>query len=169
MESISKFKDITIRTELQSGDLGYVLYLHGILYKRELDYGIEFENYVAKELYEFYNQFNPKEDGVWIAEKDDKIIGLLFLMHRNNKTAQLRFFLILPEFRGIGLGKHLMQLFMDFLKEKKYTSAFLWTSDDVKTAVALYNKHGFELTEEISSESFGKLVKERRYDLKLVV
>lgn len=164
-----KFKDITIRTGLQSGDLGYVIHLHGILYKKEFNYGMEFENYVAKGFCEFYSQFDPNKDGVWIAEKDNKIIGTLFLMHREDKIAQLRYFLILPEFRGTGLGKHLMQLFIDSLKEKKYKSAFLWTTDELPVAAKIYNKHGFELTEEKSSESFGKPLKERRFDLKRVI
>lgn len=165
----SKFKDITIRTELKSGDLGYTIYLHGILYKEEVNYGIKFEKYVAEGLCEFYNQFDSDRDNVWIAEKEDKIVGLLFLMHRKNNTAQLRYFLILPEYRGTGLGKHLMQLFMHSLKEKKYTSAFLWTTDELPTATALYNRHGFELTKEINSNSFGKQLKERRFDLKLII
>ncbi len=169
MTNKSKFKDLTIRTELQSGDLGYAIYLHGILYKKELNYGIAFEKYVAKGLCEFYDQFDANKDGVWIAEKNDKIVGLLFLMHRENKTAQLRYFLILPEFRGTGLGKHLMKLFMNCLKERKYKSAYLWTTNELPTAAALYHRHGFELTKEISSESFGKQLKERRFDLRLVV
>ena len=35
--------DIIIRTELKPGDIGYVIYLHGYLYKMEYDYGIGFE------------------------------------------------------------------------------------------------------------------------------
>lgn len=39
---------ITIRTDLRAGDLGYVVYRHGILYSREYDYGVSFEMYVAE-------------------------------------------------------------------------------------------------------------------------
>jgi len=46
--------DIAIRTDLRSGDIGYVTYLHGMLYKQEYGYGIEFESYVAAGLHEFY-------------------------------------------------------------------------------------------------------------------
>lgn len=44
---------IVIRTDLLPGDLGYVAYLHGRLYKEECNYGIGFEAYVAKGLAEF--------------------------------------------------------------------------------------------------------------------
>jgi len=45
---------IVIRTELKAGDIGYVTYLHGILYKKEYNYSISFESYVAAGLHEFY-------------------------------------------------------------------------------------------------------------------
>ena len=53
--------DITIRTHLGSGDIGYIIYLHGILYSREYDYGLAFESYVAEGLSEFYQNFSPEE------------------------------------------------------------------------------------------------------------
>ena len=36
--------DISIRTELRPGDIGYVTYLHGVLYHREYGYGVQFES-----------------------------------------------------------------------------------------------------------------------------
>ena len=95
--------EISIRTELQPGDLGYLTYLHGALYTKEYNYGIQFETYVAKGLCEFYEKYNPQKSRVWVCEHNDKIIGFLLLMDRG-EAAQLRYFLIEPEYRGIGLG-----------------------------------------------------------------
>ena len=53
MEAEVRLNDINIRNQLHPGDIGYVIYLHGILYKTEYNYGIEFESYVAKGLLEF--------------------------------------------------------------------------------------------------------------------
>jgi peptidyl-dipeptidase Dcp len=88
-------------------------------------------------------------------------------MHRENNAAQLRYFLTKPEFRGIGLGKKLMELFLNFLHQGKYRSSFLWTTEEQKSAAKLYKKSGFILTEEKFSDAFGKKVKEQRYDLKM--
>ena len=159
--------DIKIRTDLQPGDLGFVMYRHGKLYSEEYNYGITFETYVGAGLYEFYKNYNPELDRVWICEYDNQIVGFLLLMHRGNHTAQLRFFYLEPNFRGIGLGNKLMQLFMDFLKEKGYTHAYLWTTNELFQAASLYKKHGFVLTEEKESTDFGKLLMEQRYDLKI--
>jgi peptidyl-dipeptidase Dcp len=160
-----KLDEINIRTDLQSGDIGNIIYLHGKLYKSEYNYGIEFETYVALGLHEFFHQYNPLKDRVWIAEHKNKIVGFLLLMHRENNSAQLRYFLVEPEYRGLGLGRKLMNLFMEFLRDTDYQSAYLWTTHELTTAASLYIKHGFKLTEEKITNSFGKTLKEQRYDL----
>lgn len=160
-----KLEDIVIRNELVPGDLGYVIYLHGSLYGSEYHYGIPFETYVALGIHDFYENYDPEQDRVWICEHGGRIIGFLFLMHRENNSAQLRYFLIRPEYRGIGLGKHLMRLFMDCLMERHYGSAFLWTTHELSAAATLYRRHGFVLTSEKASTAFGKPLREQRYDL----
>ena len=62
--------EISIRTELRPGDLGFVIYLHGTLYSREYNYGLQFESYVAKGLCEFYEKYEPKRSRVWVCEDD---------------------------------------------------------------------------------------------------
>lgn len=162
------FKNISIRTDLRPGDLGYVIHLHGLLYGREYDYGISFETYVAKGMYEFYSQYLPQKDRVWICEDKGRIIGFLLGMHRGNETAQLRYFILLPEYRGLGLGKKLMEWYMEYLRENNYRSCYLWTTHEQETAASLYKRWGFVLTEEKPSDAFGKELREQRYDLQLV-
>lgn len=156
--------DISIRTALQPGDLGFVIYRHGKLYGDEYNYGIAFETYVAMGMYEFYKNYDPQKDRVWICEHNANIIGFLLLMHRENNTAQLRYFYLEAGYRGIGLGKKLMSLYMDFLLSCGYTSPFLWTTHELNTAATLYTKHGFVLTEEKESDAFGKQITEQKYE-----
>jgi hypothetical protein len=59
--------DITIRTELQPGDIGYVILMHGAFYQQEYGYGVSFEAYVAGGFYEFFRQFDSQLDRVWIT------------------------------------------------------------------------------------------------------
>ena len=157
--------NVTIRTTLRPGDLGYLVYLHGHLYGNEYQYGINFEAYVAQGVYEFYQQYDPQRDRVWICEDGYRIVGFLLLMHREKNTAQLRYFILEPDYRGIGLGKRLMTLYMTHLRDAGYQHAYLWTTAELATAAALYTKHGFRLTEEKRSEAFGKPLYEHRYDL----
>jgi N-acetylglutamate synthase-like GNAT family acetyltransferase len=158
-------QDIRIRNELVPGDLGYVIYLHGKLYAVEYGYGIQFEAYVAAGLHEFHKNYEPAKDRVWICEHDRQIIGFLLLMHREHSAAQLRYFLIEPKYRGIGLGKKLMDLYMEFLHHCSYRSSYLWTTHELAAAASLYTRHGFKLTEQRESIAFGKPLREQRYDL----
>ena len=103
-------------------------------------------------------------DAVWICEHNAKIIGFLLLMHRDD-AAQLRYFILEPAYRSIGLGNQLMLLFTDHLREKGYRSAYLWTTDELPASAHLYKKYGFRLTDEKPSEAFGKKVVEQRYEL----
>jgi hypothetical protein len=80
MKAKISLDEVKIRTELLPGDIGYVTYMHGHLYNQEYDYGIAFENYVALGLNEFYQNYDPNRDRVWICEHKNKIVGFLLLI-----------------------------------------------------------------------------------------
>lgn len=166
MSSMSNLRlsDIAIRTTLVPGDIGYVTFMHGQMYKDEYNYGISFEAYVARGFYEFYEHYNPERSRVWVCEHQGKIVGFVLLMDRG-EAAQLRYFIIDPAYRGIGLGKDLMERYMEFLKSCNYRSSYLWTTHELKAAASLYLRHGFKLTEEKESTAFGKPLREQRYEL----
>ena len=158
--------EISIRTELCSGDIGYVIHLHGALYAKEYGYGLQFESYVAKGLAEFYEKYDPERNRAWVCEHKSRMVGSLLLMDRGT-AAQLRYFLIEPEYRGIGLGSKLLRLYMEFLRQRDYKASYLWTTHELSTAALLYKRLGFQLTEEKESTAFGKPLREQRYDLVL--
>jgi N-acetylglutamate synthase-like GNAT family acetyltransferase len=158
---------IQIRNRFWPGDIGAIIHQHGKYYHLECGYGIGFETYVAEGLIDFYKHFDPDKDRVWICEHDSQVVGTLVLAHREHNSAQLRYFLIHPDYRKLKLGKKLMQLFMDCLKENFYTHAYLWTTSELNTAARLYSRFGFSLTESKKSAFFGKEVVEQRYDWQL--
>ncbi len=158
-------EDVTIRTELRPGDIGHVIYLHGSEYSREYGYGIGFETYVAEGLLEFYRNYDPAKERVWVCEHGGRMVGFLLLESRG-EAAQLRYFFILPEYRGIGLGKKLIGLYMDFYRRCGYRSSYLWTTSELRAAASLYTRNGFVLTESKPSTTFEKPVIEQRYELK---
>jgi peptidyl-dipeptidase Dcp len=168
MTSNINLNDVVIRTVLHSGDIGDVIRMHGVLYKEEYNFGIIFEAYVASGLHEFYKNYDPEKDCVWIAEHNGRIVGFLLLINRGNDAAQLRYFILDPAYRGIGLGKKLVGLYMDCLKERNYKTCYLWTTNEQINAAGIYKKLGFTLTDEVDSTAFGKPLKEQRYDLVLL-
>jgi peptidyl-dipeptidase Dcp len=155
---------IAIRTELRPGDAGYVLYRHGELYARENGYGLPFELYVGRGLCEFLERYDPAHDRVWVAELGGRRVGFLLAMHRE-ETAQLRYFLVEPECRGLGLGRKMLGLALKFAREAGYRGVYLWTTADQRGAIGLYESVGFSLAEEKKSGTLGKQQLERRYAL----
>ena len=154
-----KLEDIQIRTDIQKGDLGYLIYLHGTLYH----FGLEFELYVARTVYDFYKNMDTSKERVWLAEDRGRIIGSLALKDTKG-VAQLRYFLIEPAYRGIGLGRKMMDLFMQYCKTSGYRSSFLLTEDNLKTARHLYSSYGYQYVSSKVTE-FGLV--EKRYELSL--
>ncbi|HEY9195326.1 MAG TPA: GNAT family N-acetyltransferase [Mucilaginibacter sp.] len=151
---------------LNPGDLGYIAYLHGDIYARECGYGLNFESYVLQGLGEFARQYDAVKDRVWICEHERQIIGVLIGVRRENGV-QLRYFIFRPEYRGIGLGKKLIDAFIAYMKDAGVDKAYLWTTNEQHAAISLYTRYGFRLTEEKLSGNFDKEVTERRYDLVL--
>lgn len=156
--------DIAIRNTLRPGDLGLIAAIHGDIYAKECGYGLNFEAYVLKGLGEFAQQFDPIKDKLWICEHEDRFVGCLVAQHRAD-AIQLRYFIFLPGYRGIGLGKRLMGEFMDFMTSAGCKHAYLWTTEEQQSAVALYERYGFVLSEERTSNAFDKVLTERKYEL----
>lgn len=158
--------DIQIRNQLLPGDLGYVAWLHGKLYAEECGYLMNFEAYVLESIGEWAHQYDPTKDKVWVCKHQGRIIGFLAAVDRGD-SIQLRYFIFLPEYQGIGLGKKLMDEFMEWIKFRGIRKSYLWTSNEQHTAIALYKRHGYVLAEEKPSRAFDKLLVEQRYDLEL--
>jgi hypothetical protein len=88
--------DTEITVGYGSGDLGYLIHLHGLLYGREYGYGVDFEMYVAEGFTEFHKRYDPDADRIWICRHAGQIVGSLVMMHREEGAAQLRYFLLRP-------------------------------------------------------------------------
>lgn len=158
---------ITIRHQIKSGDIGYVLYLHGLLCGEEYGLDHTFEADVAASLAEFYSSFNPRRDRLWLAEKNGQILGSIAIVGRSKSEAQLRWYLIHPSSRGLGLGKTLLDEAIKFCRGCNYQTIYLWTFDELIKALALYKRAGFELAEEKLHSVWGRNLREQRYLLKL--
>jgi N-acetylglutamate synthase-like GNAT family acetyltransferase len=156
-----------IRDHLKPGDIGWLSYLHGTFYAQEYGYDQTFEAYVAKGLAKFVEKFNPETDRLWLAERDRQIVGSIAIVGQLQRTAQLRWFFVHPDYRRRGIGKQLLSEALQFCKEKKFKAVSLWTTSELDTARHLYTRAGFSKTEETAHTIWGKAVVEERYELRL--
>jgi GNAT superfamily N-acetyltransferase len=157
---------ISTRSHLRPGDIGYLTYLHGTLYSKEYGWDHTFEAYVAGPLSEFAKSHSDREK-IWIVEKNGTVAGSIAIVQSSRENAQLRWFLLHPDLRGLGIGRKLMHEALLFCRDAGYGSVFLWTEARLEAAASLYRSFGFQLMEEKTHALWGTIVTEQRYDLKL--
>jgi GNAT superfamily N-acetyltransferase len=160
------YPPITLRSHLKPGDVGGIVYLHGVIYAREYGFDHTFEAYVAAPLAALVQAATPRER-VWIAERGDRILGCVAIANCSPDVAQFRWFLVDPAARGSGLGKRLLSEAVDFCRAQNYGSIILWTVSALHAAAHLYGAAGFRKVEERPGRRWGVDVVEERYELSL--
>lgn len=156
-----------LRQSLRPGDLGYLTYLHGVIYAREYAFDTKFEAYVASGIADLIQSFNPKKDRIWLAEVNQRIVGSIAIVERTRHLAQLRWYLVHPDYRGQGIGKRLIGEALRFCKRAKYERIFLWTTSELDSARHVYLEAGFKKSRSKSHKIWGKKIREERYELHL--
>lgn len=159
-----QIEDIDIRHNVKPGDAGYITYMHGWIYKQEYNYSTAFEAYVAKSFYDFFLYYDANKDRLWVAEHNGEIIGCIGVVARGEK-AQLRWFLLHPKYRGIGLGKRLLNEAIFYCREKHYKAIFLQTTNDLEQAIGIYTKAGFIRVAEKENNSWRDDLTELEFEL----
>jgi GNAT superfamily N-acetyltransferase len=156
----------TMRIGLRPGDVERIVEFHRDVYGREHAFDDSFAGYVAGPLREFAARLGPNER-IWIAEHGDRLAGCIAIVRVDPAIAQLRWFLVGPEFRGYGLGTTLLQRAVSFSRLAAYERVILWTESVLTAAARLYRAAGFELVEQRPGLRWGVEVVEARYELHL--
>lgn len=137
-------KDFIIR-EAKPGEPSLVVSFYFKLFEQQFAFLPVVEQYFLHAMAELYDQ--PAQNRLWIAEEDGQIKGSICVVKREDHEAQLRIFGIDPSMQGKGVGKALLQKAMDYCAEQGFTHIVLWTIDICETALHLYEKAGFQMTD----------------------
>ncbi|MEW6733479.1 MAG: bifunctional helix-turn-helix transcriptional regulator/GNAT family N-acetyltransferase [Acidobacteriota bacterium] len=151
----------------QSGDIGWIIHRHGILYAQEYGWDEKFEALVAEIATNFINNYDPKRERCWIAEKDGEIVGSVLLVKKSQTIAMLRLLLVEPKARGLGIGSRLVSECERFARQAGYQKIRLWTNNILEAGRHIYEKAGYQLIDEEPHKDFGHNLIGETWELKL--
>ncbi len=156
--------EIIIR-DLESGDAGWIIRQHGALYARDEGFDITFEALVAEIMADFIRRRDPARDRAFIAARGTERLGCVFCVGKDEATAKLRLFLVVPQAQGQGLGHRLIAACMDWAKAQGYGRMELWTHESHQAACALYEAHGWHPVRSEPVENFGVQLVEQSWEI----
>ena len=96
---------------------------------------------------DLYNLFKRPGSIYFVAEYNNTLIGGAGIFPSDGlpkDTCELVKMYLKPEARGIGLGKLLIQKCIDFAVETGYKNIYIETMPELKQALKVYEKFGFE-------------------------
>jgi len=158
--------EIVLR-EHRPGDMGWVTERHAVLYYEQDGWGAGFEALVAGIVKDFLENFDPKRERCWIAERNGERVGCVFVVNDKGE-ARLRLLLIEPSVRGLGLGQRLVEECIAFSRDKGYRKLVLWTHAHLTSARAIYAKTGFKKLKKTEvHDTFGPKAVSEFWELKL--
>ncbi|AET68406.1 transcriptional regulator [Desulfosporosinus orientis DSM 765] len=162
-----KNNKFTLRSDLQPGDVGQLIHLHGRIYADECGYNHFFEGYVCKTFYNFFENYSPNKDRFWFAELNGEMIGAIAIVGHSAEKAQLRWFILRPEYRGVGIGQKMLKEALQYSREKGYKTLFLENTEDQQKAIKMYTKAGFRKVSAHENHAWGKDLIEQTFELNL--
>ena len=153
--------------EARSGDFGWMVERHGVLYAAEYGWDATFEGLVAEIAGAFARSHDPARERAFVAEIDRRRAGCVLCVRDDDETARLRILLVEPWARGHGVGTRLVDECVAFARTAGYARIVLWTNDVLVAARRIYERAGFTLVDEGRHRAFGHDLVEQTWRLEL--
>ncbi len=148
-------RDWSMRT-FRPGDMGMVSARQAIIYSEGYGWGDKLEALILEIAANFLRDFKPGREQCWIAERGSRMLGSVFLVEEDERTARLRLLYVEAEARGLGIGAALVRQCSEFARQAGYERIVLWTHAVLHSARSIYAKEGYKVIETEVQNEFGK-------------
>ncbi|HCR12278.1 GNAT family N-acetyltransferase [Solidesulfovibrio sp.] len=138
---------VALRPGYEPGIVGRVGELHGRYYAKAWGAGAPFEILATRDMCAFIEGYDPARDLMLGAYAGERLVGSVAVLGRSPDPdgAQLRFFIVDPDWHGRGVGKALLARALDWCRARGTARVFLWTVDGLAASRRLYEKAGFRI------------------------
>jgi ribosomal protein S18 acetylase RimI-like enzyme len=159
----------SIRRDLRPGDLGAIIEHHGRLYAREYGLDTGMEAHVAAAVAQAALRGFPRDtEAIWIVGVEGRHAGSLAMTDEGEGVACVRFFLLDPELRNDGLGRHLLRELLETARARGFERVVLETFSELEAAAHLYREHGFRVMSAETGPRWGRAeITYQRYEANL--
>jgi ribosomal protein S18 acetylase RimI-like enzyme len=161
-----------VNVEIRSGgsaeDVNEVARINGAVFEPEYGLDPSFASDMAVQLAELRRSGWPGDgEGLWMAELDGRVVGAITLRNLGAGLARLGHLALMPEARGSGAGRMLVETVLAAAREAGYDRIELVTFSDLAAARELYRRAGFEITSSERVLRWGRELDWERWELAL--
>ncbi len=151
------------------GALGQFTTLQTQTYAALFGFELPFEARIAHEMAAFLSRYAPKHDlfrTVW--GEQGQLLGGITVDGGDTQAglAHLRWFILAPGARGLGLGRRLLAQAMDFANGSGAEGLFLTTVHGLDAARHLYQQAGFSCVWSERATGWGREMEEQRWEMR---
>ncbi len=134
-------KDITIRIAKDSNDFEEAKEII-LEYAGWLGIDLCFQNF-DHEINNLQEMYAEPTGALILASVKNKTIGVAGIRKFENNDCELKRMYVKEEYRGLGIGRKILEYAIELAKKMNYDKMKLDTHDSMKVAIKLYHDYGF--------------------------
>jgi DNA-binding MarR family transcriptional regulator/N-acetylglutamate synthase-like GNAT family acetyltransferase len=138
------------------GDVGYVTYRHGVLFRQEFGFSEDFEVHIGTELAAMASRGDTTRERLWIADLEGQRLGSAAIVREKDEMARLVALLVEPPERHKGIGRRLVTECIRYAGQRGYRCLRLEAQSVLREACRLFGSLGFRIVGSRKARRWGK-------------
>lgn len=160
--------EVEIQADGSREAVNEVVRLHREVYESEYELDPSFGDDLSVQLAELSRSGWPgPREGLWLARLGDRTVGSVALIEEDRGLGRLGDLVLLPDARGTGAGRRLVEIVLAAARAAGYERLQLFTFSDLRAAATLYRSVGFEVASTEDTVRWGRRMQWQRYELAL--